>query len=173
MISYNDNGHLLLDDQRVYATLSGGILSVMMRATNRDTFLAMAEYVGLMVHANPGVEAVLNEEGNVIQEAVEPSGPLVPIRDVTITELGPYVITPGTYDDEGREVSAPVLDNRHHVNLWLGPTVVARNQWQAWLLQWMANGDEAQQNKHEDAIKFQGIELIDPATVETRANVLL
>lgn len=153
MISYDDEGRLLIDDTRVYAALSGGKLSVMVRATDRATFFAVAEQVGL-------VEA--DEDGNV-----------APIRDVTITELGPYVITPATFDEDGNELTPAVLDNRYHVNFWLGPTVVERNQWQAWLLQWMENGEAAQPNKDEASVGLSGIELIDPATIKSPANVLL
>jgi len=124
-------------------------------------------------YSEPGSEAVVDAEGNVIQEAVPPSGDLVPILDATITELGFYVITPGTYDEDGNEISPPVLDNRFHVNFWLGPSIVARNQWQEWILAWMANGQAAAANKDETAITYNGVELIDPVTVGTRANILL
>lgn len=31
--------------------------------------------------------------------------------------IGPVVTEPGTYDDEGQELTPPVMDNRFHANL--------------------------------------------------------
>jgi len=38
---------------------------------------------------------------------------------VFIDEIGAVAITPGEYDDEGIEITAPVMDDWHHVNLRL------------------------------------------------------
>lgn len=47
---------------------------------------------------------------------VEHEGNLVPAEHVRVDELGPVVVTPGTYDEEGVEITPPVMDNWHHVN---------------------------------------------------------
>ena len=31
--------------------------------------------------------------------------------------IGPIVVVPGTYDEEGNEITPPVIDNRFHANL--------------------------------------------------------
>ena len=36
--------------------------------------------------------------------------------DRAIDEIGAIATTPGTYDEEGVELTPPVWDNRHHVN---------------------------------------------------------
>ena len=37
-------------------------------------------------------------------------------KDWAIDEIGPLVITPGVYDEEGVEITPPVIDNGHHIN---------------------------------------------------------
>lgn len=37
--------------------------------------------------------------------------------DFALAVVGPVVIDPGTYDEEGAEITPPVIDNRFHVNL--------------------------------------------------------
>lgn len=34
-----------------------------------------------------------------------------------VDEVGPVEIVPGTYDEDGNELTAPVYDTSHHVNL--------------------------------------------------------
>ena len=169
----DDFNRPIIGDEPVYARLSGGVLHCMVRATDEDTFNSVAQMVGLLVHQNAGTDAVVDEEGNVITPAVPPSGPLVPTQGNTVTRIGPQVLTPGTYDDEGNELTPPVLDNRYHCNFWLGPETTARGEWINWIEQWMANGTLAEQNKSEVALKYEGIELIDPSTIGTPSNVLL
>jgi len=162
-----------IDDTRVYVTLEGGRLWAMVRATDKATFDQKALEVGLKVYTNPAQPEILDEEGNVLFPAVEASGPLIPAPNVTITEMGPHVLVPGVYDEDGNEVTAPVLDNRYHVNFWLGPNLVERNLWKQWALAWTTNGYPVIPNNHEEAVEFQGIELIDPVTVTTPANRML
>lgn len=166
--------HLEIDGTRVYVTLQGGRLHAMVRATDQATFDAQALAVGLKVYKNPAIPAVIDPETNeVIIPAVEASGPLTPAPGVTIAELGPYTLVPGTYDEEGNEVTAPVLDNRFHANFWLGPHLVERGLWKQWAVAWTQNGQPVNPNNAEEAVEFQGIELIDPQTVTSPANVLL
>ncbi len=37
-------------------------------------------------------------------------------HDRAIDEIGPIVATPGTYDEDGTELTAPVIIDLHHVN---------------------------------------------------------
>lgn len=37
--------------------------------------------------------------------------------DYALSIIGPVVTTPGTYDDEGQEITPPVVDARFHANL--------------------------------------------------------
>jgi len=162
-----------IDDTRVYVTLEGGRLWAMVRATDKATFDAKALEVGLKVYTNPAQPEVLDEEGNVVTPAVEASGELIPAPGVTITEMGPHVLVPGTYDQDGNEVTAPVLDNRFHSNFWLGPHLVERGLWKQWALAWTANGQAGTPNNAEESVVYEGIELIDPVTVTSPANRML
>lgn len=162
------------DDTHVYVTLEGGRLWAMVRATDKATFDQKALEVGLKVYTNPAQPAVIDPDTEeVLTPAVEASGPLIPAPGVTITEMGPHVIVPGTYDEEGNEVTAPVMDNRHHVNFWLPPRLVEIGLWKQWALAWTANGQPGIPNNAEESVVFQGIELIDPLTVSSPANRML
>lgn len=162
-----------IDGTRVYVAIEGGRLWAMVRATDKETFDAQALAVGLKVYTTPAQPEVLDDEGNVVIPAVEASGPLVPARGVTITEIGPHIFTPGTYDGEGNELTPPVVDNRYHANFWLDAEATERGAWKTWALAWTANGSPAKANHEEQALEFQGIELIDPQTVTSPANVML
>lgn len=156
----------------VYASLNGGYLAVMTRAIDEDTFNQVALQVGLVVYSNPEIPATYDDEGNELTPLVPASGPLVPAQGVTLTHIGPYVITQGTYDDDGVQIMAPVIDPRFHVNFWLSPEIVARGTWETWIIQWMA-GTPGSPNADEISVANLGIELIDPLSIKTPANVLL
>jgi hypothetical protein len=55
----------------------------------------------------------------------------------------------------------------------MAPWLVERGLWEQWALTWTQNGQPAQANHNEEAVEYQGIELIDPATVTTPSNILL
>lgn len=166
--------YLEIDGTRVYVSLEGGRLWAMVRATDQATFDAKALEVGLKVYTNPAEPAIIDPEtGEVLFPAEPPSGPLIPAPGVTITEMGPHVLVPGTYDENGNEVTAPVLDTRYHANFWLGPHLVERGNWKQWALAWTLNGYQVSPNNQEEAVEFQGIELIDPQTVTSPANRML
>lgn len=169
----DDYGRPLINDQPVYATLSGGRLSTMVRATDEATFDAVGLQVGLLRYENPAQDAVVDEDGNVITEAVPASGAIIATQGNTVVRLGPHVITPATYDDEGNVITPAVMDNRFHVNFWLSPEATKRGEWEAWIVQWMLNGTLAEQNKSEVALLYQGVEVIDPASISSPSNVLL
>ena len=176
-MTYTDeNGrlHVVVDevDIPVYARLPSGILHCMVRAVDEATFDAVGLEVGLLRYENPAQPETLDEDGNVVTEAVEASGAIVPSAGNTVTRIGAHVITPAVLDDEGNEVTPAVLDNRYHVNFWLGSEVVTRGAWESWIVQWMA-GTPGSPNADENSIAIMGVELIDPMTVVTPHNVLL
>ena len=172
----NEDGRLVVvqDDTEtpVYAKLSGGILHCMVRCTDEATFDAVGLSVGLLTHENEGSAEVLDEEGNVVQEAVAPSGAIIPASGNTVTRIGPHVITPAVLDDEGNVVTPAVTDDRFHANFWLGSDVTARGNWEQWCIQWMAGADGTPNGSEESKVA-QGVELIDPLSVATPHNVLL
>lgn len=166
--------HLTVDGVRVYATLEGNRLACMVRATDQATFNAQALVVGLKVYQNPAQPAVVDPEtGEVLTPAVEASGPLIAAPGTTLTELGPITLVAGTYDEEGNELTPPVVDTRWHVNFWLAPWLVDRGLWKAWGVAWTLNGQPVDPNNTEEAVVYQGIELIDPLTVTSPSNILL
>ena len=69
------------------------------RFPDRDTFVASCE---ALLWASEGVVSAYT-------------------HDRAIDELGPIQLTPGTYDEEGVELTPPVLDTRHHVNFQGNP----------------------------------------------------
>ena len=155
----------------VYAQVKGGILHCMVRATDKDTFDTMAINVGLLVHENPAIPEMVDVDGNVIRPAEPASGDYVPAPGATITRIGPHVIIPAVVDDEGNVTTPPVMDTRYHANFWLPAT--QGGAWEALCVQWMASGADGQANAAETGKVFQGIELIDPLSICSPANVLL
>lgn len=104
-------------------------------------------------------------------------------RDVDAAEEQPYaydprsahmpriVLTPGTYDEEGNELTAPTFDSRYHANILLGPDIVARGTWKEPLLNYYVNGAlVGEKNAEEVAYEVGGVELIDPATIRSPSN---
>ena len=110
------------------------------RFPDRDTFLDLALATGHATQAS-GSPAELDEDGNEVAAAVEP-GPieLTPYtHEHAIDEVGPVVLTSGVYDDDGNEVTPPVIDNSHHVNfkgeapeLWDEYLVVVNSPYRVW-----------------------------------------
>jgi len=105
-------------------------------------------------------------------------------RDVDAVEERPYsydprsapmpriMKTPGTYDDDGNELTAPVFDSRYHANILLGPGIVARGTWKWPLLNYHSHGQlVTDKNREELAYVMNGVELIDPDTIRSPANV--
>lgn len=93
------------------------------------------------------------------------------LRDgVHVDVLGPVVITPGTYDADGAEITPPTFDERYHVNL----RVAEDRDWQAVCIAWMQHGDaDPEINRDEVALVYSGVSLIDPDTIHTPVRVWL
>jgi hypothetical protein len=104
-------------------------------------------------------------------------------RDVDAVEEQPYsydprsapmpriMLTPGTYDAEGNQLTAPTFDSRYHANVLLGPDIVARGTWKEPLLNYYVNGAlVGEKNAEEVAYEVGGVELIDPDTIRSPSN---
>jgi len=166
--------HLEIGGTRVYATMDRGNLWCMVRAYDKATFDGIAVAAGLKVFTNYAQAEVLDPEtGEVVTPDVGASGPLIPAPGVTITEMGNLVLTPAVINAEGVEITPDVIDGRFHANFWLNADLVAKGNWKQWALTWTANGHAVDPNSQEQGVAFQGIELIDPATVANPRNRML
>jgi hypothetical protein len=166
--------HLIIDGVRIYGQWDRGNLWFMGRATDKDTFDALALGAKLKVYTNPAqAETTDPETGEVVTPAVAASGFLVSAPGLTIAEIGSVVLMPGVYDSGGNETTAPIRDTAHHVNFWLSPVVVARGEWMQWATLWTYSGAAIVPNKVEDGMTMRGFALIDPATTSSPSNRLL
>lgn len=74
------------------------------------------------------VETVNEETGEVtstyepkfLASVDEESGKLVMLPGISISEIGPVTKVQGTYDEEGNELTPPVIVDGHHVNFRVG-----------------------------------------------------
>ena len=58
---------------------------------------------------------------NSLGTATDEDGNTYPTHNHTIIELGKIIVTPGQYDEEGNEITAPTLSDKYHVDvLWKG-----------------------------------------------------
>jgi len=142
------------DPTLIYAKASGPFIDCSIRCETRDDFLAAAVYAELMYQDADGAY----QQANGVQ----------------IDEVGPMVITPGTYDEEGNEVTPPVIDPRHHVNFRLSGSALTNEdefgvlKWQKWAMAWTFGGSpDLDKNANEDALKLYGVSLIDPDTISS------
>lgn len=82
---------------------------------DRATFLGLCDTLGWL--------------SEVTEESPEASL-IAYTSDRAIDEVGPVQTLPGTYDEEGVELTPPTYDNRHHVNL-MGE---APEEWDTYLI---------------------------------------
>ncbi|MAQ19376.1 MAG: hypothetical protein CMN30_31825 [Sandaracinus sp.] len=144
-----------IDGQEVTLPVSmrGGVLHVMLRATDRATFEAEAIKAPLVTQ--------------------DEDGTLRTLSGVDIHHIGPMVLVPAVLDEAGEVVIPAVMDTRHHVNFWLGPRIIAYGVWVDWVQRWVSEGAPINTpNKDEEGVSLSGIELIDPDTIFTPSNVL-
>ena len=84
-----------------WLTLLDDILMYCYRFPDRATFLGLCDALSW-----------LSEVTEESPEAVLMAYTL----DRAVDEIGPITIIEGTYDEDGNELTAPVIDNGHHVN---------------------------------------------------------
>jgi len=154
---------------------SGGMLDAVVRATDEATFEAAARWAELKYEVT---ETVTDPETGETTE--QGTGEWATAKGVHISPLGPVVITPGTYDEDGTELTAPVMDNRYHVNIRLTDPALSRVdeygvlKWEKWAMAWSLGGaDDMQINANEVGKVMQGVSLIDPDTIASPALVWL
>lgn len=155
--------------------VSGGMVDAVVRATDEATFEAAARWAELRYE-----ETITTTDPETGETTTEGTGEWVTSKGVNISPLGPVVITPGTYDADGNQLTAPVLDTRYHVNVRLnGPAVSSADEygipkWEKWALAWSMGGStDTQINAQEVGKVLQGVTLIDPDTIRSPAQVWL
>ena len=146
------------DPIMIYAKAAGPFIDCSIRCDTRDAFLAAAVYAELMHQDAEGAYQAAN--------------------GVQIDEVGPVVITAGTYNEEDVEVTPPVVDARHHVNFRLSGSALTNEdefgvlKWQKWAMAWTFSGDpDHDKNANEDAMKLYGVSLIDPDTISSATRI--
>jgi len=152
------------EDVEVFLTYNG-FVDAIVRAETQADFEAAGVQFGIYREET-------DEEANTTYLTTNPG--------VNVSVLGPVVITEGTYDEEGNEVTAPVMDERYHVNLRIAGEalkVIDENglpRWKNMGIAWTALGvDDANPNKNESAKVLQKVSLIDPDTIGTPKRIWL
>jgi hypothetical protein len=164
---------LIIDGVRIPAVMDRGNLGFMGKATDKATFKSLALEAGLHIYTNPAQAEILNPDtGEVLFPAVEASGRVIVAPDIVVAELGPLTLVQATYDDDGIELTAAVIDFDYHVNWWLGPKAIARGDWMRWVTLWTYTGDNIIPNNQEEGVVMRGMAIIDPATVTSPSNRL-
>ena len=168
------------EDVSVNLQSSGGIIDAEVRATDETTFVAAALDQGLYVKE---MQTVVDEDGVETEEPVldEDGNEIIrPAAGVNVSVIGPVVVVPATYDDDGNELTPPVMDNRYHVNLRMaGAALTAADEngypnWKTTAILWTENGvEDTEVNNHESSLVVEGVGLIDPESIDTPQRVWL
>jgi hypothetical protein len=151
------------------ASIVNGGLWVMGRGETKADVIAQALQAGLLIE---------DEEG-------KPH----PALHVTFVHLGPHTLEPAVMAEDGMTMlEPPVLDERHHFNLLLGPPITGPYMadedgnvtfdfrendkvWGEWGLYYAKSGDNlTNPNSYEDGIEVGPIQLMDPVTVSNPRN---
>ena len=119
------------------------------------------------------IEAAISAE--ILEYVERPKGTVLrPVKGNNVDVIGPVVITPGEYDEEGNELVAPIVDNRYHVNLRVAEPALSKvndagyPKWKETVLAWMNFGvDDTEANKNEVGKKLSAVTLMDPTTIQT------
>lgn len=68
-----------------------------------------------------GSKAAATTKINALGTETTPEGDVVPTHSHSIVHLGNLVLTEGTYDEEGNELTPPVMSDTYHIDvLWDG-----------------------------------------------------
>lgn len=159
----------------VFVRVSGGFVDAIVRAPDLATFEAAAKTAELMVEIT---ETVTDEETG--ETTIQGTGEWRLSKGVHFDHLGPVILTPGTYDEDGNEITAPTFDTRHHVNIRMAsPSTEMRDsegvlKWHKWAIQWTQNGTpDANTNASEQAKVLMNVALIDPDSISSPSRVWL
>jgi hypothetical protein len=150
------------------ASWHGGRILMMGRAASREVMhstLVQAELMFPEVTLEYGTRYFYGPDVDAVEEQPYSYDP----RSAPMPRI---MKTPGTYDADGNELTAPVFDQRYHANILLGPGIVARGTWKTPLLNYALHGTlVTDKNRDELAYVVGGVELIDPDTIRSPANV--
>jgi hypothetical protein len=161
----------------VFVNFAGGIFDAVIRADDEATFLAAAKYAELYFEV---MDNVTDEEtGDVTQVG---SGVYEISKGVDIDPIGPVMLTAGTYDDDGGQITAPTFDTRYHVNVRMMSPAIDRAdeygvvKWHKWAMAWTLGGADltsTNTNAGEVGKTLQNVSLIDPSTISSPSRVWL
>lgn len=138
-------------------------------APDRETFIT-----DMLAQRLPGDRPICRlPEGD---EQPADGGSLIWIDGIAAKEWGAVVKTPGTYDDEGAEITPPVVIPGHHVNLlacaWLAEFLNAGGGWTAILgLLGEVAWQPSSVGEPEGWVGTSGVKLFPATQVTTRACV--
>jgi len=99
---------------------------------------------------------------------------------VDIDRIGSIVTTPGTYDEDGNQLTAPVIDNNYHVNVRLHGFMFnadtkhnGENRYSKsdFAKRMMAGNKRSFGKRPTKSYKLGAVELIDPNTLQTPSRV--
>lgn len=168
------------EDVSVNLAEGGGMIDAQVRATDEASFVAAALDRKLYVKE---MQTVVDDDGVESEEpALDADGNEIirPAEGVNVSVLGPVVVTPGTYEDDGTETSPPVIDSRYHLNLRLTGAALQESDengypnWKALGIAWTTSGvADTEVNSHESSLIFSDVGLIDPESIDTPQRVWL
>jgi len=170
MIYLNPNDYSVVDADfpnaiPLLASWQGGRILMMGRATSRTVLHNTLIAAKLMFLDLVTGQITYGREVDAVEE--QPYA-----YDPRVAPMPRIVLTPGTYDEEGNELTAPTFDSRYHANILLGPDIVARGTWKEPLLNYYHNGAlVGEKNADEVAYTVGGVELIDPDTIRSPSNM--
>lgn len=168
------------DDVDVFVALHGGMVDAICRATDEAAFEAAALSQNIYVKE---METITDENGvQVEQPVLDENGQEIirPAQGVNVDVIGPAMVTAGTYDADGNELTPPVMDTRYHVNLRIAGQALVNSDadgypnWKTTAITWTVTGvDDAQVNASESAKILSNVGLIDPESIWTPQRVWL
>lgn len=164
------------DPVLVFVNYGGGILDVVIRADDHETFMDAAIYAELYYEV---IAKSVDEETG--EQVLTPTGEYALSVGIDIDPLSPVVITPAVYDEDGVTVlTEAVTDPRPHYNVRMTAPSTQRVdeygvlKWHKWAMAWTFGGDvDEDQNANEDARTMYGVSLIDRDTINSPARVWL
>lgn len=151
------------------ASWQGGRILMMGRATSREVMHSTLVQAELMfARLSMDWEGTRYYYGSDVDAAEEQPY----AYDPRVAPMPRIMLTPGIYDEDGNELTAPTFDSRYHANVLLGTDIVARGTWKEPLLNYYHNGAlVGEKNAEEVAYEVGGVELIDPDTIRSPGNV--
>lgn len=155
-----------IDGTQAYVSIIDGMLHANIRATDRETFRAQAQAVGLMVEQQ-------DDEGNTVLRVhrnVDLTEEQPDLADPRSAPMPRIVLDPGEMDGDGNYTVQPTFDSRYHANFRLNRYATEAGAWHSWAKAWTLSGTQATPNAAEQSMELQGIELIDPDSISSPSN---